>query len=49
MGRSWLEDPNPNPFIEFWLGDHPSTQQRANFALHYNPWANGGHGEFFKN
>lgn len=49
MGRSWLEDPNPNPFIEFWLGDHPSTQQRANFALHYDPWANGGHGEFFKN
>jgi len=49
MGQSWLEDPNPNPFIEFWLGDHPSTQQRANFALHYDPWANGGHGEFFKN
>ena len=49
MGRSWLEDPKPNPFIGFWLGDHPSTQQRANFALHYDPWANGGHGEFFKN
>ena len=49
MGRSWLEDPNPNPLIEFWLGNHPSTQQRANFALHYDPWANGGHGEFFKN
>ena len=44
MGESWLEDPNPNPFIEFWLGDHPSTQHRANFALHYDPWANG---EFF--
>ncbi len=49
MGQSWLEDPNPNPFIEFWLYDHPSTQHRANFALHYDPWANGGHGEFFKN
>jgi Zn-dependent protease with chaperone function len=49
MGQSWLEDPNPNPFIEFWLNDHPSTQHRANFALHYDPWANGGHGEFFKN
>jgi Zn-dependent protease with chaperone function len=49
LGRSWLDDPNPNPFIEFWLYDHPSTQHRANFALHYDPWTNGGHGEFFKN
>jgi len=49
MGQSWLEDPNPNPFIEFWLNDHPSTQHRADFALHYDPWANGGRGEFFKN
>ncbi len=49
LGRSWLDDPNPNPFIEFWLYDHPSTQHRANFALHYDPWANGGRGEFFKN
>jgi Zn-dependent protease with chaperone function len=49
LGQSWLEDPNPNPFIEFWLYDHPSTQHRAEFALHYDPWVNGGHGEFFKN
>jgi len=49
LGQSWLEDPNPNPLIEFWLFDHPSTQHRAEFALHYDPWANGGHGEFFKN
>ena len=49
LGAAWLEDPNPNPFIEFWLGDHPSVQQRAEFAAHYDPWANGGRGEFFKN
>jgi Zn-dependent protease with chaperone function len=49
LGESWLEDPNPNPLIEFWLYDHPSTQHRAEFAEHYDPWANGGHGEFFKN
>jgi Zn-dependent protease with chaperone function len=49
LGEAWLEDPNPNPFIEFWLYNHPSTQHRAYFALHYDPWANGGHGEFFKN
>ncbi|HEY1766890.1 MAG TPA: M48 family metallopeptidase [Terracidiphilus sp.] len=48
LGKAWLEDPNPSPFIEFWLYNHPSTQSRANFALHYDPWANGGHGKFFK-
>lgn len=47
LGEAWLEDPQPNPVIEFWLYNHPSTQKRAEFAAHYNPWANGGHGEFF--
>ena len=47
LGEAWLEEPNPNPFIEFWLYSHPSVEHRANFAAHYNPWANGGHGEFF--
>jgi Zn-dependent protease with chaperone function len=48
LGESWLEDPNPNPLIEFWLYDHPSVQHRAEFAAHYDPWANGGHGKFFE-
>jgi STE24 endopeptidase len=48
LGEAWLDDPNPNRFIEFWLYDHPSTERRAEFAMHYDPWANGGHGEFFK-
>jgi len=48
LGEAWLEDPAPNPFVEFWLYNHPSVKNRANFAAHYNPWANGGHGEFFK-
>src|ERR1035437_5485237 len=47
LGEAWLEDPNPTPFIEFWESGHPSTQNRAIFAEHYDPWANGGHGEFF--
>jgi len=47
LGEAWLEDPNPSPFIEFWEYNHPSVQTRANFAQRYNPWANGGHGEFF--
>jgi Zn-dependent protease with chaperone function len=48
LGEAWLEDPNPSPLIEFWEYDHPSVQTRANFALHYDPWANGGHGRFFE-
>ena len=35
-------------FIEFWLYDHPSTEHRAEFAEHYDPWANEGHGKFFE-
>jgi Zn-dependent protease with chaperone function len=49
LGEAWLEDPHPSPLVEFWLYDHPSVQSRANFALHYDPWAGGGHGRFFKN
>jgi len=48
MGEAWLEDPAPNAFVEFWLGSHPSVQKRANFAEHYDPWANGGRAEFFE-
>jgi Zn-dependent protease with chaperone function len=47
IGEAWLEDPNPSPFIEFWEYNHPSVQSRANFAAHYDPWANGGRGRFF--
>ena len=47
LGEAWLEDPAPSPFIEFWTYSHPSVQTRANFALRYDPWANGGRGRFF--
>ena len=47
LGEAWLEDPEPSPFIEFWLYNHPSVQTCATFAANYNPWANGGHGKFF--
>ena len=47
LGEAWLEDPSPSPFIEFWDYNHPSVKNRANFAAHYDPWANGGHGKFF--
>jgi STE24 endopeptidase len=47
LGEAWLEDPDPSPLIEFWLYDHPSVKNRAEFAAHYDPWANGGRGKFF--
>jgi STE24 endopeptidase len=47
LGEAWLDDPDPNPIVEFWDYNHPSVKNRANFAAHYDPWANGGHGRFF--
>jgi len=47
LGEAWLEDPNPSPFVEFWEYNHPSVKSRANFAAQYDPWANGGRGQFF--
>ena len=37
----WLDDPDPNPFVEFWTYSHPSTEQRAEFAARYDPWQPG--------
>jgi Zn-dependent protease with chaperone function len=39
----WLDDPNPNRFVEFWTYNHPSTEERAEFAARYDPWAPGHH------
>jgi Zn-dependent protease with chaperone function len=47
LGEAWLEDPNPSAFVEFWEYNHPSVKTRAEFAAHYDPWANGARGEFF--
>jgi STE24 endopeptidase len=47
LGEAYLDDPNPNPFLEFWTYDHPSTQTRAIFAAHYDPWAPGQQPQFF--
>jgi STE24 endopeptidase len=29
-----LSEPDPNPFIEFWLYSHPSLKKRIDYALH---------------
>jgi len=35
LGEVSLDDPNPSPFIEFWLYDHPSISERVRFASEY--------------
>ena len=36
MAEISLDDPSPNPFVEFWLYDHPSTDDRIRFARGYD-------------
>jgi len=38
LGEVDLSDPDPSPFIEFWLYDHPSIAERVRFAAEYDPW-----------
>jgi len=47
LGEAYLDDPNPNSFLVFWTYDHPSTQNRAQFAEHYDPWQAGQKPRFF--
>jgi len=46
LGEISLDDPNPSPFIEFWLYGHPSIRDRVRFAAEYDPWARGGHTKY---
>lgn len=48
LGEVNLADPDPNPANVFLFYDHPPIPDRVLFSLDYNPWANGGHGEFVK-
>jgi STE24 endopeptidase len=47
LGEASLRAPNPNPLVEFWFYNHPSTSRRAAFALHYDPWAPGENPKYF--
>jgi Zn-dependent protease with chaperone function len=38
MGETDLADPNPPPFITFWLYSHPPLAERLVFAHSYDPW-----------
>jgi STE24 endopeptidase len=37
MGEIGLDEPDPNPFIVFWLYSHPSTSSRFDLALSSDP------------
>ncbi len=41
LGNEDLADPDPNPFIQFWLYTHPPLEDRIRFAASYHPWAEG--------
>jgi len=41
LGEENLADPDPSPFIRFWLYDHPPLAERLRFAAEYDPWSKG--------
>ena len=41
LGEEDLSDPDPSPFIKFWLYTHPPLDERIRFAATYKPWAEG--------
>ncbi len=41
LGEEDLADPDPSPFIRFWLYSHPPLDERIRFAASYKPWAEG--------
>jgi Zn-dependent protease with chaperone function len=47
-GVTNLADPDPNPFIVFWMFDHPSDPDRILFMKNYDPWTNGRSPEYVK-
>ena len=41
LGDQDLADPDPSPFIKFWLYTHPPLDDRIRFAARYKPWSEG--------
>jgi Zn-dependent protease with chaperone function len=48
LGDVDLSDPDPSRLRVIWFYSHPSIPARIWIALHYDPWAGGGTGEFVK-
>lgn len=41
LAKADLADPDPNPFIRFWIFTHPPLEKRIRFAQRYHPWIEG--------
>ncbi|MGB8674088.1 MAG: M48 family metallopeptidase [Candidatus Acidiferrales bacterium] len=48
LGDVDLADPDPSRLDILLFYDHPAIPDRVRFSLTYDPWANGGRGEFVK-
>jgi STE24 endopeptidase len=48
LGEVDLAEPNPSPFIKFWLYSHPSISDRMSFAHNYDPWSRGEEPKYVK-
>jgi len=48
IGELDLADPDPGPFIKFWLYSHPPVKERIIFAENYDPWAKGKEPNYVK-
>jgi Zn-dependent protease with chaperone function len=48
LGEVDLADPDPNPVNVFLFYSHPTISDRVQFSLSYDPWSQGGTGEFVK-
>jgi len=48
LGEEDLADPNPPPFITFWLYSHPPLADRLVFAHTYDPWSKGQEPKYVK-
>jgi Zn-dependent protease with chaperone function len=46
LGVIDLANPDPGPFIVFWLYSHPTVEERIEFANSYHPWTEGKPLEF---
>jgi len=48
LGEIDLSDPNPPPFVTFWLYSHPPLAERLVFAHSYDPWSKGKSPKYVK-
>ena len=48
LGELWLDDPDPNSFVEFWTDSHASIAERVRFGAGYDPWAQGQQPKYFE-